>query len=58
MRWSTSKILAYIISVGGIAFGFWYNDAQTMMLMTAQGAALIGGKTYLQTKKVKDGNTE
>ena len=54
MKWTTSKLLSYMVVIGGILYGFMYKDAQTMMLMTAQGAALIGGKTYLQRKENKD----
>jgi hypothetical protein len=50
MNFTTSKILAYIVTLSGIAYGFLNKDAQTMMLMTSQGVLLIGGKTYLQSK--------
>jgi flagellar motor component MotA len=48
MKWTTSKILSYIIAIGGIVYGFIYKDSQAMMLMVAQAVTLIGGKTYLQ----------
>ena len=51
MHWTTTKVLNYIIAIGGIVFGFLHPDKYEAMIIMV-GAATGGHafKNYTQSK--------
>ena len=56
MKWTTTKILSFVVTCGGFAYGFYQIDPQTMILLVGMGVGLQGGKTFLQDRKTKNEN--